>query len=112
MKDPRDDLKRIRKTWRKHDLAFRREVTDKMSALATAAFGLVAALAWNNAIQSAFKRYYPAPDDPNAIVPLVGYALFITIVAVGVILLIGRAAGRLKEQQQAQERAEAEEASA
>src|SRR5206468_2134081 len=59
---------------RASSLAFQREVTEKMSALATAAFGLVAALAWNNAIQSIFKRVYPQPDDPSAIAPLLGFA--------------------------------------
>lgn len=83
---------------RAKELAFRSEVLDKTSALATAAFGLVAALAWNNAIQATFKRYYPAPDDPSAIVPLVLYALAITLIAVLVILWIGRLAGRLKAQ--------------
>lgn len=72
------------------------EVIDKMSALATAAFGLVAALAWNNAIQAVFKRYYPAPDDPNALLPLVGYAAAVTLLGVLVIVWIGRAAGRVK----------------
>ena len=83
--------------------AFRAEVVDKMSALATAAFGLVAALAWNNAIQSFFKKYYPAPDDPNALFPLTLYAMLITLAAVGVILVIGRLAGRLKADVKADE---------
>ena len=87
--------------------AFKRELVDKMSALATAAFGLVAALAWNNAIQSAFKRWYPAPDDPNALVPLIGYATLVTLVAVLVIIWIGRVAGRLKAQQESAEAATA-----
>ncbi|HET6404983.1 MAG TPA: DUF5654 family protein [Candidatus Thermoplasmatota archaeon] len=81
-------------------IAFQREVLDKMSALATAAFGLVAALAWNNAIQAVFQRYYPAPgveaNPTTQIGPLVVYALIITIIAVAVILGIGRLAGRLK----------------
>jgi hypothetical protein len=84
-------------------LAFQREVVDKMSALATAAFGLVAALAWNNAIQAVFARYYPAPVPEGAtppvlapIGPLMAYAAIITLIAVAVILLIGRLAGRLK----------------
>ena len=32
---------------------------------AIVATSLVAALAWNNAIQAVFKRFYPAPDDPK-----------------------------------------------
>lgn len=84
---------------RREAAAFRKEVLDKMSALATAAFGLVAALAWNNAIQAVFKRYYPAPDDPAAIAPLVGYAALVTLVAVLIIIWIGRVAGRLKKEE-------------
>lgn len=86
------DLKKIK---RQKD-ALSAEVVDKMSSLATAAFGLVAALAWNNAIQAVFKRYYPTPDDPNALLPLVGYACVVTVVSVLIILWIGRVAGGLK----------------
>lgn len=74
---------------------FRREVVEKMSALATAAFGLVAALAWNNAIQAIFARFYK-PNDPSAIWPLIGYAALVTVVGVLIILWIGRIAARLK----------------
>lgn len=81
-------------------IAFKVEVVDKMSALATAAFGLVAALAWNNAIQAVFARYYPSPAGTPApigpIGPLLAYASIITLIAVAVILIIGRFAGRLK----------------
>lgn len=80
---------------RKRTVSFQREVVDKMSALATAAFGLVAALAWNTAIQEAFRRAFPTPAGPS-LWPLVGYAAFVTIVAVLVIIWIGRIAGRLK----------------
>lgn len=94
------DLKETRREFRKKGAAFRKEVVDKMSQLATAAFGLVAALAWNNAIQAVFKHYYPQPDDPAAIWPLIGYAAFVTLVAVVIILWIGRAAARLKGQEE------------
>jgi hypothetical protein len=90
------DIQKTREEMRRKGAAFRGEVMDKMSALATAAFGLVAALAWNNAIQAVFKRFYPAPDDPAAIGPLIGYAVLITLVAVLIILWIGRVAARLK----------------
>jgi membrane protein YdbS with pleckstrin-like domain len=98
MKPPVDPehLRIEAKKIKERTVAFNREVVDKMSALATAAFGLVAALAWNGAIQALFKRWYPQPDDPNAIMPLVGYAVFVTVVAVLIILWIGRVAGRLK----------------
>lgn len=86
-----------KQTLKQRSLAFRREVVDKMSSLATAAFGLVAALAWNSAIQEVFKRYFPAPGGATSIWPLLGYATFVTLVAVLVIVWIGRIAGRLKD---------------
>ncbi|HEX2021216.1 MAG TPA: DUF5654 family protein [Candidatus Thermoplasmatota archaeon] len=98
--DPGDLRGELREEFLKlhaRNAAFQAEVVEKMSSLATAALGLVAALAWNNAIQSLFKRWYSAPDDPNALGPLVAYAAVVTIVAVLLILWIGRAAARLKE---------------
>lgn len=84
-------------------LAFQRELVDKMSALATAAFGLVAALAWNSAIQKAFERYVPAG---TGVWPLVSYAIVVTLVAVLAIMWIGRIAGRLKAEEAAQDTAD------
>lgn len=95
------------KELRERSLTLRREIVDKMASLATAAFGLVAALAWNNAIQALFRRFYPAPDDPAALWPLVGYAVLVTVVAVLVILWVSRVAGRLKREEKAAEKADA-----
>jgi hypothetical protein len=39
------------------------EVLDKLVELVTAAFGLVAALAWNTAIQELFTLVFPAAGD-------------------------------------------------
>lgn len=62
--------------------SFRRELLEQMLTLSTAAFGLVAALAWNEAIKS-FVDQYIAPYFPDsAIYYKFFYALFITIVAV------------------------------
>jgi hypothetical protein len=74
--------------------SLRVEVLDKMSALITAAFGLVAALAWNTAIQEAFNTYFPAGSGLGA---KLGYAVMVTLVAVVLVLYIGRAAGKAKE---------------
>lgn len=62
-------------------------VIETIAALMTAAFGFVAALAWNDAIQTLLRMYFPAEDDPTG--KLI-YAVIITIVAVIVIILIGR----------------------
>jgi hypothetical protein len=38
------------------------EVIEKIAALVTAAFGLVAALAWNGAIKAVFAKVFSDPD--------------------------------------------------
>lgn len=70
------------------------QVLDTIAALMTAAFGLIAALAWNTAIADAVKQYFAKPGDQ-----LVGefvYAILVTILAVIAIILIARAIARLK----------------
>lgn len=76
------------------DPSLRVEVLDKMSALITAAFGLVAALAWNDAIQSLFTQLF---GTQSALPAKAGYAVLVTIIAVLLVLYIGRAAGKAKE---------------
>lgn len=87
-------------------LTLRREVVDKMSQLATAAFGLVAALAWNSAIQAVFARFFAVG---TALWALLAYAMLVTLIAVVVILLIGRVAGKLKAEEKTNEAAKAAE---
>lgn len=72
----------------------RGEVVDKVAALATASFGLVAALAWNSAIQTAFEPY-PATDDAR-VLGRVLYALLVTVIAAVATVWIGRVAGRVR----------------
>ena len=70
-----------------------REILDKMAALITAAFGLVAALAWNDAIKAVFKEIFGSSD---AIGPMLAYAVIVTIIAVILTLTVARAASRAK----------------
>lgn len=70
------------------------EVIEKLSALMTAAFGLVAALAWNGAIQAIFNRYYKAGEGLGA---MIWYAVVVTIVAVLVTIWVGKVAERAKK---------------
>ena len=42
------------------------QVVEKMAALIIASFGLVAALAWNGAIQTAFNKYYGVSEGLTA----------------------------------------------
>ncbi len=56
-----------------------RAAKEKIVTLILAGFGLVAALAWNDAIQSLFKFFFPEAQE------LVGkfiYAVFVTLVVV------------------------------
>ena len=69
------------------------EVLDKIAALITAAFGLVAALAWNEAIKAVFKEIFGAED---AIGPMLMYAIIVTIAAVILTIVVARAASNAK----------------
>ena len=62
--------------------SFKRELAEQMLTLSTAAFGLVAALAWNEAIKS-FVDQYIQPYFPNtAIYYKFFYAVLVTLLAV------------------------------
>ncbi|MDR2698628.1 MAG: DUF5654 family protein [Candidatus Methanoplasma sp.] len=65
------------------------------SALITAAFGLVAALAWNDAIQTAVKMFF---NSDNEIWGKLIYAVLVTILAVVMVILISRSAKKLSDQ--------------
>jgi len=74
-------------------MALQAEVIEKIAALVTAAFGLVAALAWNEAIQAIFAAVFGAAGN---IAALLGYAILVTLIAVVVTIWIGRVAGEAK----------------
>jgi hypothetical protein len=69
------------------------EVIEKIAALVTAAFGLVAALAWNGAIQAIFKKVFGTAEGIGA---MLTYAIVVTIIAVLVTIWIGRVSERAK----------------
>jgi len=71
----------------------KKEVFNKLATLSTAAFGLVAALAWNEAIQTIFKKFFGARGQ---ITSMVLYAVFVTLIAVMVTIWIGRVADKVK----------------
>jgi hypothetical protein len=72
---------------------FSREYVATMISLATAAFGVVAALAWNTAITEAVQKWIGT--DSGRISALFIYALVITAIGVTVIVLLGRLATRI-----------------
>jgi hypothetical protein len=71
------------------------EIIEKLAALITAAFGLVAALAWNGAIQAIFKQVFGTAEGVK---PMVTYAVIVTIIAVLATIWIGKAAGKAKKE--------------
>ena len=64
-------------------------VMEKIAALLTAAFGLVAALAWNDTIKTIFKSVY---GEVVGVWPMIIYAVVVTIIAVIVTIWIAKAA--------------------
>ena len=74
---------------------FSREVVATMISLASAAFGVVAALAWNNAITGLFDKYFPNKDEAGRIGLLFIYAVLVTLIGVVIIVSLGRLAGRI-----------------
>jgi len=64
-----------------------------MISLASAAFGVIAALAWNEAITALFRIWFP--QGGGDVIGLFIYAIVVTIVAVVVMVNLARAAERL-----------------
>ena len=74
---------------------FSQEVLATMISLASAAFGVVAALAWNTAITTLFRQRF---GEDAEVFALFTYAIVVTVIGVVVIVILGRLAGRLKAQ--------------
>ena len=81
-------------------MGFNVEVIEKIAALMTAAFGLVAALAWNTAIQALFKEYFGSADSIPA---MLLYAVFVTLIAVIATVWIGKVAKKAKGEEEKSE---------
>lgn len=76
--------------------SLRLEVVEKMSSLAAAGLGLVAALAWNDAIQTLFTLLF---GQASGIVAKFVYAVIITTIVVLVTIRLSRLANHLKDGQ-------------
>ena len=70
------------------------EVLDKFAQLITIALGLVAALAWNTAIQNLFTTIFG--EAGGALVGQFIYAIIITLVVIFATIAVSRAAERAK----------------
>ena len=65
----------------------KKEIVERLVALITAAFGLVAALAWNGAIQEVFKKFV---GESDTLTGMLIYAVAVTVIAVIVTIWIGK----------------------
>ena len=73
----------------------KQEILDKFGVLVTTAFGLVAALAWNDAIKAIFKEIF---GEQSTVVPMLIYAIMVTIIAVILIVIVARAVAKAKNE--------------
>ena len=69
-----------------------RVLLQTMITLAAASLGLVAALAWNEAIKALIRRVL---GEDDSLVGLFTYAILATLIAIVVLLILGRAAARV-----------------
>ena len=77
-----------------HRFTFHKELIKQLLTLSTSAFGLAAALAWNDTIQQAVKEFIE-PRIPNSgILSRLIYALLVTILAVIITFELSRLASR------------------
>ena len=77
-------------TWLYHEQkrkakVIREKVLDKLITFITSAFGFVSALSWNNAVRNLFDSHYTKGEGTGA---LFIYAVVVTLIAVGVIILL------------------------
>ena len=76
------------------------EILDKFSQLITTALGLVAALAWNDAIQTLFQQVLGTSG--GALAAKLFYAVLVTIVVIIATIAVSRAAERAKKLEEEQ----------
>lgn len=73
---------------------FKVQLLETFASLITAAFGLVAALAWNETIKAAVKAVFPNEND---ITGLLIYAIIVTVLAVIMTMLIAKSLNNAKK---------------
>ncbi len=71
----------------------KKEVLEKVSELVIAAFGLVAAFAWRDAVQGIFAAVF---GEKGGLIADIVYAVIVTIVAVLVAIHLGKMAPKAK----------------
>lgn len=75
--------------------ALKLEILEKMITLIIAAFGFVAALAWNDAIQKLFELLFGKQSD---LIAMFGYAIVVTALVVVLTIYFSKTVNRLKKE--------------
>lgn len=89
-----------RKNKKEEDQKFHVELAKQMLTLATAAFGLVAALAWNQFIQELVNTYIKQWFDVGGKLLSMGiYAVIVTILAVVVTWQLSKVVKKIEEEE-------------
>jgi len=89
-----EELNKSKEEIRKYQLA----VVKQMMSLATSAFGLVAALAWNELIKTFIDEFIkPSIGSNSKLVSLTIYALIVTSLAVFITLQLSKLVEKLEE---------------
>ena len=79
----------------KSKTAIHKEVTKEILKLSTSAFGLVAALAWNELIKEVVTMYIkPLVGGASGIISLSVYAVIVTILAVIITISLSKLANK------------------
>ena len=77
------------------DIKLKTEIRERTLGYMLAAFGFVAGLAWNDAIQASIHYLYPLPE--NTLLAKFLYAIVISIVAVTISVYMSRLFHRLNK---------------
>jgi len=93
-------MRKIVNGYKKEQRKLQQKVIKQMFTLATAGFGLVAALAWNEAIKSFFKEYI---DKYLRVGGVVGsrflYAVVVTVLAVLITYQLSKLSQKFEEEE-------------
>jgi len=75
----------------------RSEFLKTMTQLATAGFGLVVALAWNDTIQTLIDRFL---SPGSGLISKIIYAIIVTLIAVWITFILGKLTQEAKEKEE------------
>lgn len=73
--------------------ALSEELIEKFTQLITSGFGLVAALAWNDAIQAVFTRFF---KEGEGVLAKTSYAAIVTLITIVIVYQLSQISNKIK----------------